>query len=332
MSFSNPIVAGGNLQVPSIKSPNYVAGSSGWIIERNGDAEFNDLTIRGTFNGTDFVIDSNGIFFYAGTPAAGNLLISIANTAGSDSFGNSYPQGYALMAGGKTLVMSLTGGSPIVYFGTGNPGIHNSTGLQGISLGAGSAEYDQFQILGAQNTTFTDTLDTLWESSSTDGTRFPQSQDVYTDTSGGLHTYRTVSYNGEAITGAVTAVQPGTGTGRATPAAPETWHTVTPTAIWTTTGTTVPARYRFQPDGTVRLDGELITTGAGPWPANVTIFSLPSGYMPPNNHSFVTRSDIAVAAGQATVNVLSSGGVQNGQAFTASGQRLFFDNVTFPMS
>ena len=31
----------------AIKSPNYVAGTSGWSINQAGDAEFNDVTVRG---------------------------------------------------------------------------------------------------------------------------------------------------------------------------------------------------------------------------------------------------------------------------------------------
>lgn len=48
MGFSNPILgSGGALVRPAIKSPNYVAGTTGWMIGRNGDAEFNSAVIRG---------------------------------------------------------------------------------------------------------------------------------------------------------------------------------------------------------------------------------------------------------------------------------------------
>lgn len=87
--FSNPITGGqGALDIPQIKSPNYVAGVSGWIISRDGSAEFNNLTIRGVFRGTNFLINSNGAFFYSGVPALGNLIASITSVAGVDPFGN----------------------------------------------------------------------------------------------------------------------------------------------------------------------------------------------------------------------------------------------------
>jgi hypothetical protein len=46
--FSNPVTGGqGSLVRPAIKSPNYVAGVSGWSINRDGTAEFNGATFRG---------------------------------------------------------------------------------------------------------------------------------------------------------------------------------------------------------------------------------------------------------------------------------------------
>lgn len=48
MPFSNPVVGGenGELIRSSIQSPDYVPGVSGWTINRDGSAEFNNVTIR----------------------------------------------------------------------------------------------------------------------------------------------------------------------------------------------------------------------------------------------------------------------------------------------
>jgi hypothetical protein len=47
--FANSVVGGGgNLTRPSIHSPDYATGSLGWSINRDGSAEFNDLTARGS--------------------------------------------------------------------------------------------------------------------------------------------------------------------------------------------------------------------------------------------------------------------------------------------
>lgn len=49
MPFSHDIAGGqGNLVVSQIRSPNYVHGVSGWIIRKDGTAEFHDVEIPGT--------------------------------------------------------------------------------------------------------------------------------------------------------------------------------------------------------------------------------------------------------------------------------------------
>jgi len=100
--FSNPIIGGGGgLVYPSIHSPNFVHGVQGWTINKDGSAEFDNLTIRGQFNGNDFIINDAGMFIYSGTPANGNLLLAITNEAGTDAFGNAYS--------GPGIVMSTPG-------------------------------------------------------------------------------------------------------------------------------------------------------------------------------------------------------------------------------
>lgn len=88
MSFRNPIAAlGGLLVYPSIYSQDYVPGVSGWIIRRDGTAEFNAL-------GGSFQINNSGIFFYVPSAGIGNLFASWANTGGVDQYGNQYNAGY----------------------------------------------------------------------------------------------------------------------------------------------------------------------------------------------------------------------------------------------
>jgi hypothetical protein len=110
--FSEEITGGlGSLRIPQIQSPNFVHNSLGWTINQDGSAEFNNLSIRGTFNGTDFVINSLGAFFYSGTPASGNLIASIVNQAGSnDGVGNAYQAGFTTYATGPTSWVSIFAG------------------------------------------------------------------------------------------------------------------------------------------------------------------------------------------------------------------------------
>lgn len=123
MAFTNEITGGqGALVRPAIKSPNFATGVSGWSINRDGSAEFNNLTLRGTFNGTDYTINSLGAFFYSGAPAHGNLIASIASVAGTDAHGNAYPAGimnqlgsangdaFTLMQNGSLFVGQNAGG------------------------------------------------------------------------------------------------------------------------------------------------------------------------------------------------------------------------------
>lgn len=130
--FANPLIGGGGgLVYPSIHSPNYVPGVSGWSINKDGSAEFDDLVIRGTFEGTDWEITSAGLFFYSGTPATGNLVGSWAQSAGGDDgHGNPYPAGLQ------------------VTDGNGN-GIHLDTDGQLVILGAGLATAGFLQSAGA---------------------------------------------------------------------------------------------------------------------------------------------------------------------------------------
>lgn len=48
--FSNAIIGGAEILIRSaIKSQNYVAGTAGWRIAKDGTAEFNNVTVRGNF-------------------------------------------------------------------------------------------------------------------------------------------------------------------------------------------------------------------------------------------------------------------------------------------
>jgi len=48
MAFRNPAIAGQYLVRPALRSPNYVTGSTGWTVNRDGSAELNSAVIRGS--------------------------------------------------------------------------------------------------------------------------------------------------------------------------------------------------------------------------------------------------------------------------------------------
>lgn len=63
--WADPIAAGdGSLIYPAVKSPNFVSGSAGWKISRNGDVEFNNAVIRGSLiaGGGNVIVDNNGVY------------------------------------------------------------------------------------------------------------------------------------------------------------------------------------------------------------------------------------------------------------------------------
>lgn len=111
IQFEQPITAGTVLIRSDIRSQNFVAGSAGWRVESNGNAEFNSVIIRG---GT---VVSGLALYYNGTPALGNLIMSISAAAGTDSFGNAYVKGVGLYGAAGTLTAKDTAGDTTVLSG-----------------------------------------------------------------------------------------------------------------------------------------------------------------------------------------------------------------------
>ena len=80
----------GNLAIPSMQNPGFETGVSGWQIDKNGNAEFNNVVVRGTVESGQFIGTGEGLEFilYSGTPAANNVIASIVSSAAVDSNGN----------------------------------------------------------------------------------------------------------------------------------------------------------------------------------------------------------------------------------------------------
>jgi hypothetical protein len=65
------------------------------------------------FQGTDFLINSAGEFYYGGTPASGNLDTSNAPFSGTDAHGNAFPAGFM----GQQLTLPNQASSPPAFSG-----------------------------------------------------------------------------------------------------------------------------------------------------------------------------------------------------------------------
>jgi len=135
--FSNSVIGGqGALVRQQIMSPNFnlanpsASPTPSWAVLKNGLAYFFGLVLSGgTITGPDYIINSSGIFIYSGAPANGNLIGSWAGVAGTDAFGNAYPQGFNVTKGaisgttftGSNFVINSSG----AFFYSGTPASGN---------------------------------------------------------------------------------------------------------------------------------------------------------------------------------------------------------------
>lgn len=286
MMPNNPIVGSTILRRPAIQSPNFVHGSAGWNLGADGSFEAENATIRGTitagvFQGTDFIINNSGVFFYSGTPAANNLIASIAPASGTDSFGNFYRAGITSQENsfgtgatlfGSTLQFLNASGTPLqVSF--------SPSGLFVYAPGGGAGNL----FISLAMTSGTDQYGNAYPA----GLGLFQNTSVISFPQAGL---TTVGIKG-VTTGApyvmIGTPVPGTGlfvdaSGKiyapnpATPGIPETWHNLTLTNSWGMQ-TSAYARYKLDANNRVWLDAKLT---AGTLANGTPIATLPTGYIP----------------------------------------------------
>lgn len=331
MTFRNPILgAGGStLLRPAIQSPNYAAGASGWSVKRDGSAEFNNLALRGVYNGTNYVINSNGLFFYSAAPALGNMTGSWARADGTDAYGNAYLAGITIysslgqvqLAGADgSVALTAAGGNKIfiedgaiAWAWTGsasNAQLIIDTARRGaLQLSSGKA--------GANDKSGMLSLTT------SNGVPTAGSQDTYPHAS-------TSDYNGAVIahhyvTGAMVKTTDLAGTTGAT------WQAAsglgTGWAAGPSAGTVQALQYRLDAEDNLVLEGAVHTTSTTP---AATIFTLPTAYRPK-----VTRRSPGVSnsGGTATaryVEVNSTGAVSINANLTTSSTDVYF-SVTVPL-
>lgn len=273
MPFANSIVGGVTLVRPAIRSPNYVPGVSGWSINRAGDAEFNDLTVRGVFEGNDYIINDSGIFLYNGTPALGNLVVSIASNLGTDQFGNDYLEGIVNYSGDEFVGIDVGN----TYYGLLSAGGYSGAGLIGI-VGTGKSVFYQSPFYTGSTDISTFTLNSGSSAQPWSSATYPH---MHVGDSG---------FGMLWVDNAIVKSVPNAGTA-------EVWHTVGAAGNaayntgWATAtmfngagnGPFKPLRYRKDAEDNVWIEGLTITTTA----ASPTIFTLPSGYFNSANRALI---------------------------------------------
>lgn len=345
MQPQDQVVGGTVLRIPAIQSPNFVEALSGWKIAIDGSAEFNNLTIRGTYYGTDYIISPSGIFFYSSTPANGNLVISLSQTAGTDSFSNGYPAGLQILnhggANASGIALGFAGTQPLQYFLNSVANMQNDPAFLVNTSGAGAAEFASFVISGGEDATQKDYVAISFDSSSEDGSsHIAQLLDAYVDSAGASHPLILRGPGGTTIyAGALFAVQPGTGSSRANLAVGETWHTIGATgqpafgAGFTSNVADQTPRFRLDglAGGIVRLDGTVYTSAATA--AGATMFTLPAGYRPQARKRFVgsTNASGYTTLGGSLFSVSTAGVVSCTPLCNAAGQQIVLDGASFPV-
>lgn len=303
LDAGNPIVGGTALRIPQIQSPNYTPGSLGWVIKIDGSAEFNNLTVRGTFNGTDFILNSDGLFIYSGAPANGNLIGSIAAAAGTDSFSNAFLAGVVSYSGGSFA--SLEAGN--LFLGL----IANGYPTAGsVGLSGGDA------VFASSPTSASNTAAATWELVDGLTSVTPRSAAGYPHLDVGAATAGVTGWiNGAWVHSSVSA---GVSTA-------ETWHNPSYNANWsgTTTFGTISGglrtlQYRFDAEDNLWLNGCFIAAAG----AGASVFNLPAGppsYRPATNGAFpVAFISGGGVAGNAWMYVSAAGNLNiNGQLGSA---------------
>lgn len=132
----NPVVGGTVLRRAAIRSPNFVTTVSGWTINQDGSAEFNNITIR---NGQ--VISGTQLYYSSLPPVSGNLIASISTVSGTDSAGNAYLPGitnYKKITAADFQAFQTNSGGFNLWVATAAGGPWNlvfSTGLQPDEVG-----------------------------------------------------------------------------------------------------------------------------------------------------------------------------------------------------
>lgn len=301
MGWQHSIAGGqGNLIATVFKSPDYVPGVSGWAVFKDGSVEFNNGTFRGTvtagtFEGTDFEINSSGAFFYSSAPALGNLVasITIPNTVGTDSHGNHW------IGGISSYDQSSNSGIRIAQFGIDflkNTGAGTAwTGTQSIfqALAPGFG----VEIAGAG----------FWSFGGTPVLGGIKASDPAGATGATPESWHVIGQ----------ATQPAFGAGFDAPGIGDQ-----------------TARFRLEADGTtVALDGVALTTAATA--ANATLFTLPlAAYIPLKRKRFagVTSASGYTTPGQTLINVAPATGVVSlVPACSGAGQQIVLDGMRFPV-
>lgn len=101
---NDPVSIGTVISRTAMQSPNYDGVSTGWAINADGTSFFFQVELTG---GSLIITSDGGVFLYAGSPAAGQLVGSWTGAAGADPYGNALVPGLQIGAPGSSQVALL---------------------------------------------------------------------------------------------------------------------------------------------------------------------------------------------------------------------------------
>lgn len=257
---ANDVIAVGTIVANLIAAGTVVAG----II--NGTT-VTGATINGSvFNGTNWIENSSGQFLYSGTPAAGNLVASIAPTSGTDGFGNAYQSGFTVYgtSGAMTQVVGTAGSTAIKMTPSGAVHVGFTPQMEAGIANAGLANEILQTIIrsGSPDGTTANSSAIVLDAPAADGSTIPSVQ-LFIGNGNGL----AVNSSGGVLVGYPVSIATTAGGTTA-----EAWNPATTVNGWTSTS----LKYKRQATNSVRVLGVIDPAAQ----TNTTFFTLPAGYRP----------------------------------------------------
>lgn len=310
MGFSNYLVTKlGALVRQSIHSPDYAAGLVGWTINKDGSAEFNNGTFRGTVTAATIIgslIENSAA--NPKTAIAADGSIKITNAAGQVIF-QIAPDGtltWFSAAGAQLMQISPSGFISItdpafLEFPSGAVFENSAAQIQVAVGGVSPAQFISMAISSASDLLAgaRDQVKITFNSANADNSSNANLDFIYEGSNGVLHEYAFMDSSGfNVLAGSITAAHPGT-----TPAVAETRQSLAAGNGWTGT-----VFYEMLATGRVEIVAQLTAPASAV--NGVTVVTLPAGYRP--------------AAG-ITFGVAQSA-VGNGMRFTLNSDGTFVPN------
>lgn len=208
----------------------------------------------GTFIGTNWVENSSGSFFYNGTPAAGNILASISNVAGTDQYNNPWSAGiYLYGPSGSSVGIIDNGDAAAIQLQP--PGVTQLSDVPQVYAFAsnqGASSETQYLIMSSGATDNQDSAQIQLQGAAGDGSSPAQIQFLF------------------GSTAKVTFTETGVG-------AVDTWHDFSTELVNWVVASGGLARYRMMPDNTVMIHCTNLAPTTTP-PVSGTFWNIPSGY------------------------------------------------------